>query len=307
MNEQSSAEPHRCGYVALAGRPNVGKSTLLNALVGQHLSIVTPKAQTTRELVSGIMTTERYQIVFLDAPGLFEPRTPLQEAMRWAAHQALEESDVVVFVGDATRPATLPGPELEELAGAASGDLVVALNKADRVNADTLAPLLSRVQAIGYRAVATSAIQGTGLAELTEIVTSLLPESPPLFPADDSATRPVRFFAEEFVRETCMDRFRDEIPYGIACRVDEFREEQDPVYVAITIFVERESQKGIVIGRGGSALREVGRISREKIEALIGRPVYLDLWVKVIPGWTRKRQRLRQLGFQLPPVGGSRH
>lgn len=306
MKYEGSPDSHRCGYVALAGRPNVGKSTLLNALVGQHLSVVSPKAQTTRDLISGIVSTEEYQIVFLDAPGLFEPRTPLQEAMRWAAQQALEESDAVVLVSDATRPSTLPGAEMEELSDAGGRGLVVAVNKADQADADTVSRLVSQVQLKGYRTVATSATQGTGLAELVEMVISLLPESPPLFPAEYSATRPVRFFAQEFVRETCMERFRDEIPYGIACRVDEFREEQDPVYVAITIFVERESQKGIVIGRGGAAIREVGRTSREKIEGLIGRPVYLDLRVKVLAGWSRKRNRLRQLGFRLPPAGGSR-
>ncbi len=306
MTPTTTSECHRCGYVALAGRPNVGKSTLLNALVDQHLSIVSPKAQTTRELVSAIVTTERCQIVLLDAPGLLEPRTALQEAMRFAAKQAIEQSDVWVFVSDVTRPATLPDPEIDTLADTTGRRPVVALNKADRVGADTRAELVSRVEAMGYRTVATSAIERAGLEELVEIVTALLPESPPLFPAEYSATQPVRFFAQEFVRETCMERFRDEIPYGIACRVDEFREEQDPVYVGITIFVERESQKGIVIGRGGAAIREVGRISRKKIEGLIGRPVYLNLRVKVIAGWSRKRNRLRQLGFRLPPAGRAR-
>lgn len=306
MTDTNSSESYRCGYVALAGHPNVGKSTLFNALVGQHLSIVSSKAQTTRERVSGILTTDEYQIVFLDAPGLFEPRTTLQRAMRWAANQALEEADAVVFVSDASRPATLPDREIAELAGRDGRALIVALNKSDRVDADTVARLVSQAETTGYKAVATSAVEGIGFAQLVETLAPLLPHSPPLFPSEQSATLPVRFFAQEYVRETCMERFRDEIPYGIVCRVDDFREQGDPVYVGVTIFVERESQKGIVIGRGGASIREVGRRSREKIEELIGRSVYLDLRVKVIPGWSRKRKRLRQLGFRLPPDGGSK-
>ncbi len=153
----------------------------------------------------------------------------------------------------------------------------------------------------GYEALAVSATTAEGLDALLDLIIPRLPNSPPLFPPDEMATQPVRFFAEEFVRETCIDMLREELPYSVMCRVEEFREAQDPVYVRINIYVERDSQKGIVIGKGGSTIKRVGERSREKIEALIGQRVYLELRVKVMPKWSRRRERLEQLGFRLPP------
>jgi len=296
----ATVEPHRCGYVALAGRPNVGKSTLLNALVGQHLSIVSAKAQTTRERVNGLVSGSGYQILFIDAPGLIEPRYKLQEAMRWAADAAIEEADVVAFVVDATRPRTSLDVALREALLACQVPVLVVLNKCDLVDEAALSALESAAGAAQLESVRVSATTGAGLSDLLDLVIPLLPESPPLYPTDHAATQSVRFFAEEYVRETCMELFREEVPYSIVCRVDEFREERDPVYVRITIFVERSSQKGIVIGRGGANIRKVGEVSREKIERLIDRHVYLDLRVKVLERWSRKSARLRQLGFTVP-------
>jgi GTP-binding protein Era len=292
----------------LAGRPNVGKSTLLNALVGEHLSIVSPKAQTTRERVSGILTSDAYQVLFVDGPGLIEPSYALQASMRWSALKAIEDADVVAYVSDATRPDTLPDADLADATEGRSLSFMVAINKIDLVDEGTEAELARQVQACGYEVVSISALTGAGLDQLLGRIVPLLPESPPLFPPENSATQPVRFFAEEFVRETCLDLFREEVPYSIVCRVEEFREEQDPVYIRAIIYVERESQKGIVIGRGGSAIKTVGEISRAKIESLIARRAYLELRVKVMPSWPRKRGRLRQLGFGLPPNahGGQR-
>ncbi len=291
----------RCGYVALAGRPNVGKSTLLNALVGEHLSIVSSKAQTTRERVSGILTTDSYQILFIDAPGLIEPRYQLQEAMRWAADAALDEADVVAFMVDGTKPDTIPDTESGDLVRLRSVPMIVVINKKDLLDAASEARLMEEVEARGWQAVALSAKTGEGLDGLLNCVVPQLPESPALFPEEHSATQSLRFFAEEYVRETCMETYRDEVPYSVMCRVDEFREEQDPVFIRIVIYVEKESQKGIIIGRGGSAIKTIGEASRVKIEDLIGRKVYLELRVKVLAGWRRKRARLRQLGFALPP------
>jgi GTP-binding protein Era len=307
LAETDTGTPFRCGYVALAGRPNVGKSTLLNAFIGEHLSIVTSKAQTTRERVSGILTTRDYQILFIDAPGLIEPRYQLQEAMRWAAGAAIDESDVVVFVVDGTRPDTVPDAESRELVGARSVPMIVALNKKDLIDTAVEVRLIEEVEARGCEALAISATTGEGLDVLLRRIVPLLPESPALFPEEHSATQSLRFFAEEFVRETCMETYRDEVPYGVMCRVDEFREEQDPIFIGVNIYVERESQKGIIIGRGGSAIKKVGEASRKKIEALIGRHVYLELRVKVLAGWRRKRARLRELGFALPPPSRGGH
>lgn len=298
--ENRPSQPYRCGYVALAGKPNVGKSTLLNALVGERLSIVTHKPQTTRERVNGIVSGEDYQILFMDAPGLIAPRYALQEAMRAAASRALEEADVVTYVCDVTRPNTLPAPEdVPELESRAVPMLVV-LNKTDLVARPVVVELMERAAAGGYEPLALSATTGDGLAEFTERVVALLPESPPLFPVEDSATQPLRFFVEEYVRETCLDLFRDEVPYSVLCRVDEYRESGDPIFIRVNIYVERESQKGILIGKRGLAIKRVGEVSRQKIEALVGSQVFLELRVKVIPGWRRKRAQLKRLGFRAP-------
>ena len=297
----------RCGYVALAGKPNVGKSTLLNTLVGQHLSIVSPKAQTTRERVAGILTGEEFQILFIDAPGLIQPRYALQEAMSLAAGAAIDEADALVFIVDATRPDTLPDDAALTAITARQVPIVVALNKTDLVDEATRDRLLAETRKMGHEALPISALEQQGTDELLETLVSFLPESPPLFPLDDSATQPVRFFAQEFVRETCMDLFREEIPYSIICRVDEFRENQDPIFIRVIIYVERESQKGMVIGKGGEVIRKVGEISRKKIEELVDGHVYLELRVKVMAGWSRKYGRLRQLGFQLPPQARGGH
>jgi GTP-binding protein Era len=291
----------RCGYISLAGKPNVGKSTLMNALVGQRLSIVTPKAQTTRERVVGILTHADYQAVFLDAPGLIDAEYPLQEAMTLSARTAIEEADVLIYVTDATRRKTLPDHALIESLMNRELPTLNVLNKCDAVGQDVVNELGESLKRLGVESLAVSALTGMGLDMLLSWVVPNLPLSPPLFPVDDSAAQSVRFFAQEFVRETCMDALREELPYSVICRVDEFRESQDPAYVGVTIYVERESQKGIVIGKGGATIRRIGKVSREKIESLIDQRVYLDLRVKVMPNWSRKRSRLRQLGFQLPP------
>ncbi len=310
MNDQPEkpAPPaFRCGYVALAGRPNVGKSTLLNALVGEHLSIVSPKAQTTRERVSGILTTDDYQILFIDAPGLIEPSYKLQEAMRWAADAALDEADIVALIVDGTKPDTIPDAESGDFVRLRSVPMIAVINKSDLLDTASEARLVKALEARGWKAIAVSAKTGEGLDSFLEFVVPLLPESPALFPEEDTATQSLRFFAEEYVRETCMETYRDEVPYSVMCRVDEFREDQDPVFIRIVIYVEKESQKGIVIGRGGSAIKTIGEASRMKIENLIGRKVYLELRVKVLAGWRRKRARLRQLGFALPPPSKGGH
>jgi GTP-binding protein Era len=303
--ENDRSEPYRCGYVALAGQPNVGKSTLLNTLVGTHLSIVTPKAQTTRERIAGLVTTEAYQVLFIDAPGLIEPRYALQEAMRLAAAASLEEADVITYVVDATRPRTLPDKETVKALTSLPAPVLIAINKSDLIESAEQATLIAQAEASGFPTHAVSAVSGSGLDRLVQRLVPLLPESPPLFPTDETATQPVRFFAQEFVRETCMELLREEVPYAITCQVDEFREDGDPIYVRVIIYVERESQKGIVIGKGGSSIKQIGRLSRLKIEDLVGGKVYLELHVKVMQDWRRKRPRLEQLGFRLPPPNAS--
>jgi GTP-binding protein Era len=295
--------PTRSGYVAVVGRPNAGKSTLLNALVGEHLSIVSAKAQTTWQRVTGIRTEGDVQMVFLDTPGLLEPRDLLQRAMLGAALEALGEADVALLVIDATTP---PGAEDDErIRGAlsqASAPVVVALNKRDVASDRALAAW----EAWSGRCVPhacirrISATEGGGVEELGRTLAELLPAGPFLYPADDIASDPVRFFVAELVRETIFERYHQEVPYSVFCRVAELREDQDPVYIHVDIHVERRSQKGIVIGKGGIAIRDLGAAARVKIEHFIGRSVYLDLWVKPLESWRKSRAHLTRLGFRLP-------
>jgi GTPase len=300
--QQSPPAEQRAGYVTLVGRPNVGKSTLLNGLIGEHLSIVTPKAQTTWQRVTGVLTVDSDQLIFLDTPGILEARDLLQRAMLGAALEALTEADVVLLVVDTTRPPT--GRDAERLLTVleeASAPLHAALNKVDIAPEDSVraweAWVAEHLRSPTHR---ISAQKGTGTELLLDALRSALPTGPFLYPEDEIASDPVRFFVAELVRETIFEHFRQEIPYSVFCQVEDFRETQDPVYIQVNIYVERKSQKGMVIGRKGSAIRALGEAARAKIEHFLGRSVYLDLWVKPLKSWRKNRAYLSQLGFRLP-------
>jgi len=291
----------RTGYVTLVGRPNAGKSTLLNAFLDRPLSIVTSKAQTTWERVAAIDTRGDVQMIFLDTPGLLEPRDLLQRSMLATALEALREADIAVAVVDATSATESRLARLAATLDETAAPRVVAVNKADMARPGQIEAVMDwAVTEIGARAFPISALQATGLEDLRSALDELLPEGPFLFDPDDLATRPTRFFVAEFIRETVFQRYHQEIPYSVICRVNEFREGQDPVYIGVTLFAEKPSQKRILVGERGSAVRELGRASREKIEHFLGRRVYLDLWVKVLPGWRRRRTHLARLGFHVP-------
>lgn len=291
----------RAGYIALVGRPNAGKSTLLNRFVGEHLSIVTPKAQTTWQRVTGIRTEGRTQFIFLDTPGLFEPGDLLQRAMLASALEALAEADVVTAVVDASTPPSTDDVPFAEALATASAPLRVALNKIDVASEETIAGWEAwageRLRAPTHR---ISALDGTGVDALLESLADTLPEAPFLYPEDEIASEPVRFFVAELVRESIFERYHQEIPYSVFCQVAEFREDQDPVYIRVHVFVERSSQKKILIGKGGSAIKALGSASREKIEHFLGRRVYLELWVKPLESWRKNRTHLGRLGFRVP-------
>jgi len=292
----------RAGYVTLVGRPNAGKSTLLNAMVGERLSIVTPRAQTTWKLVTGIYTGEGRQLVFLDTPGLLTPKDLFQRSMLGAALDAVREADVLVLVVDANDP---PGhrrrDELIEVAKGSAAPRFLAVNKVDVAPSGQVTDWLRwGEEELGAVSRPISAQAGTGVVKLREALAETLPPSPFLYPEDELASEPVRFFVGELVRETLFEQYHQEIPYSVAWEVGEFREEEDPIYVQITLYVERASQKPIVVGKGGAAIRELGRVSRLKMEHFLGRPVYLDLWVKVLPGWRKAGGSLRRLGFKVP-------
>lgn len=301
--EVHAAPTTRAGYVAIVGLPNVGKSTLLNRFVGEHLSITTPKAQTTWQRVTGIVTEGTTQLVFLDTPGLLEARDLLQRAMRGAALEALAEADVVLLVVDASRgPESGERERILEALREAHAPPHVALNKIDRASDASIEEWEAWITGIpGARAHRISATDGAGTSELLDALRADVPPGPFLFPDDEIATDPVRFFVAELIRETIFERYHQEIPYSVFCQVTEFREEQDPVYVGVDIHVEKKSQKGIMIGKGGAAIRELGSAARAKIEHLLGRRVYLDLWVKPLESWRKSRVQLGRLGFRLPP------
>jgi GTPase len=291
----------RAGLVALVGRPNVGKSTLLNAMVGEKLSIVTPREQTTRERVMGILTDADTQMVFVDTPGLLEPRYLLQESMLQEALAAVADADVVLLLLDPTQPEDpVPGEVAMERLFIRGGAVRIAINKGDVASPESIRRLRGWAEAaFGLEPRVISAVTGEGVGELQGELRASLPESPFLYPADDLAIQPVRFFVEELVRETIFEEYGQEIPYSAVVRIEEFRESEDPVYIRAQVYVERASQKGILIGKGGEAIKRLGSRAREKIESFTGRRVYLDLWVKPLPGWRKKAVSLKRLGYRL--------
>ena len=284
----------RAGIVTVVGKPNVGKSTLLNRIVGQKLSITSAKPQSTRDRIVGIRTTDDSQMVILDTPGLLNPRYPLQEAMKTTALRALEDADVIIYLSDATEGEPAPLPDAAGLSAAPRAPVVIALNKADALSTESRARLLERD---GVALI--SALTGDGVEELMERIASQLPESPFLYPDDEISTQPVRFFVAELVRETVLEQLHDEVPYSVAVQVEEFREDRSPLYIRAVIYVERESQKAIIIGAKGAQIRRLGENARKKIEAFVGARVYLDLWVKVLPNWRRNPGSLSRFGYQL--------
>ncbi len=295
----------RTGYVALVGRPNAGKSTLMNAFLGEHLSIVTPKAQTTWRRVTGILSDEAagIQMIFLDTPGLLAPTDLLQQAMLAAAKEAMEEADVILLVLDAAAPAdprslgSLEGV----LEGASNVPLLAAVNKCDAAPTGRVADLCTWAgEALGAEPHQVSALEGQGIDGLKTRIGEVLPPGPFLYPSEDIARDPVRFFVAEMIRESVFEMFRQEVPYSVFCAIEEYRESQDPIYIQAHLFVERKSQKGILLGKGGSSIRRLGTASRKKIEDFLQRKVYLDLWIKVLPDWRRKRGHLKRLGFPVP-------
>ncbi len=299
--EETTADT-RAGYIALVGRPNAGKSTLMNRLIGQKLSIVTSKAQTTWQRVTGIRTTETAQAVFLDTPGLLMVKDLLQRGMLEEALEAIREADVIVLLVDAMDPRDdREKAGIKEALALSSAPVFVVINKIDEASPEDIAVAAHWAETeLGAEARGISALLDRGVEELWTELAQALPEGPFLYPVDDIASAPVRLFVAEFIRETVFEQFREEVPYSVFAVVEEFREDQDPVYIQANLFAERNSQKRILVGDKGRAIRELGRVSREKIQEFIDRPVYLDLWIKVLPNWRRERQHLGQLGLRVP-------
>ncbi len=282
----------RCGTVVLAGRPNAGKSTLLNALVGEHLAVVSPKPQSTRLPVVGLFTRDDTQFIFTDSPGLLEPEYALHYAMRATALRAIQDAEVIAYLHPLPE---YPAPDFASVARLEKpprAPIVTVYTKADLVPTPTL---LQRPPPSS--SVVVSALTGAGIDGLLAALGDRLPESPFHYDPEEMATQPMRFFAAEFVREAAFELLHEELPYSVAVEIDEFREAQEPVYIRAVIYVERASQKGIVIGAGGRTIRALGEAARAKIEALLGGRVFLELRVKVMPKWRRRAASLKRLGY----------
>jgi GTP-binding protein Era len=283
----------RSGHVALAGLPNVGKSSLLNALVGEHLAIVSPKAQATRLPVVGILTRDDTQFVLHDLPGLLEPSYLLQARMRQAALETLRQMHAVVHLHPAP---DAPAPPFSALLGdarAAAGQLpvITCYTKGDLIGTS------GRAELAAAGAVVVSAETGEGLDDLLAALVPHLPEGPFDYDPEDVGIQPLRFFVVEYLREAAFQNLGDELPYAFAAEVEEFREDDRPMYIRATLFVERDSQKGMVVGKAGRTIKAIGAHARGRLEQLTGTPVYLDLWVKVLPKWRRTAAALSRFGF----------
>ncbi len=292
---------HRAGFVALVGRTNAGKSTLLNQILGRKLAIVTPKPQTTRHRILGILHRPEAQLLFVDTPGWHQPRNLLGEHMLAAARQSLGDTDIALWVVDVSRALDKETARIGAELLAAGRPTVIVANKIDLVGrAGLLAAVdgLSRL-APGAHVVPVSARTADNLPELLTTCVGQLPESPPLYPADAETDLPERFFAAELVREQVMLATHQELPYQAAVTVDEFREEPERNLLVLScrIVVARTSQRPIVLGEKGSRIREIGTRARAELESFFGSRVYLDLVVRVDPGWFRRAGRLRELGI----------
>jgi GTP-binding protein Era len=302
--EEELPPDHRSGFIALAGRPNVGKSTLLNRYIGEKVAIVSDKPQTTRNRLLGILTRPDAQIIFLDMPGLHRPRHLLGEFMVDQATSAVADSDLVLYIVDASRvPSDADRTAAQLLAEEADAPMLLVLNKADLVERDRWE---ERVEA--YRQLATfqegfmiSAGTGDGCPELLERLVELLPLGPRFFPADQISDQQERFAVSELIREQALLRTRHEVPHGVAVVIESYKMRNDgTTYIEANLFVERESHKGIIIGQKGRMLKQIGQAARQEIERLIEGPVYLNLWVKVWKDWRKKEKDLGRLGYRLP-------
>ena len=293
----------RSGFVAILGRPNVGKSTLMNAVLKQKIAAVSPRPQTTRRQQLGILTLDNAQVIFTDTPGVHAARHKLGNYMNEEALIALEDSDLILFMVDASvepDPEDLLLAEMLRKAGPAT-PIFLVLNKTDQADPESRDQILAMYQPLvpAARPVWVSAMQGNGVFELVDLVIAELPEHPPFFPPDQITDLYERDLVADLVREAALNILRDEVPHGVAVRIDEFKErDNDGAYIEATIFVERDSQKGIVIGEGGRMIKRLGTEARKSIEEMSGRKVYLRLRVKVRKNWRNDDAALRLFGFR---------
>lgn len=291
---------HRAGFVNIVGNPNVGKSTLMNALVGERISIITSKAQTTRHRIMGIVNGDDFQIVYSDTPGVLKPNYKLQESMREFSDSALKDADVLLYVTDVLDNQSKNVDFLENVKLIASKKIVV-VNKIDLIDQTQLLKLVDYWHRTLPEAeiIPISAQEKFGIPQLLKRIVELLPESPPYFDKDALTDKPERFFVNEIIREKILLHYDKEVPYSVEVAVEEFKEEENNINISALIFCERDSQKGIIIGKNGSALKRIGSEARKDIEAFFLKKVFLQLYVKVEKDWRNRENKLRSFGYTL--------
>ena len=290
-----------CGFVAILGRPNVGKSTFLNRVVGQKIAIMSDKAQTTRNKIQGIYTEDDAQIVFIDTPGIHKPHSRLGDFMVESAFSNLNEVDAVLFMVNATQKRGRGDDFIIERLKNVKKPIYLVINKIDQIHPDKLLQIMDDYRnTLDYAEVfPISALEGNNCPELIESLVNTLPEGPQYYPADQITDHPERFIAGELIREKVLELTREEVPHSVAVVVDRIhREDDEKVLVQATIVVERNSQKGIIIGKGGKMLKQIGVKARKDIELMLGDKVYLELWVKVQPNWKDRQVDLQALGYK---------
>ncbi len=304
-DDDNLPEGHRSGFVAVIGRPNVGKSTLMNAILKEKIAIVSPKPQTTRLRQLGILTRDDAQIVFVDTPGIHNPKTPLGQFMVNVATDALRDAEVILFVVDMSEPVTSEDRRIAEWVRAAEAQtpVIMVLNKVDTLTDATL--LQSRTN--DFRALAPSAEQistvattGQGVDAILTSLIAKLPLGPRYYPTEQLSDIAMRDIAAEMIREKALIHLEEEVPHGVAVEVNEYKERsKDMTYISATIYVERDTHKGIVIGKGGKMLKQISEEARADLEKFIGTRVYLELWVKVLKNWRRDENALRRFGYRI--------
>jgi len=297
----SNPDEFRSGFIALVGRPNVGKSTLMNKLVGRKLAIVSDKAQTTRNKITAVLTTDEAQLIFIDTPGIHKPRHKLGEYMVKAAQNVLGEVDVILFLVEADKKEIGPGDRyIMDQLKLIRTPVVLVINKIDLVKESEVFSLMEMYRRVMdfKEIIPVSALQGENTGELVRLLAGMLPAGPKYYPDDMITDQPERAIIKEIIREKVLYLTREEIPHAVAVEIEEIRPRKDNlVYVRGVIYTEKESQKGIVVGKNGQMLKKIGALAREEIENLLGSKVYLDLWVKVKKDWRNRDSFLKEFGY----------
>lgn len=302
MNSQTRSNEYKSGFISIIGRPNVGKSTFLNRVIGQKIAIMSDKPQTTRNKVQGVLSTEDSQLIFIDTPGIHKPKHKLGDFMMKVAQNTLKGVDLILFMVNAEEGFGRGEEFIIEKFQSVKTPIFLIINKIDKIHPDELFAFIEsyKEKHAFQEIVPISALEGNNVDHLLTVIKKYLPEGPQYYPADQVTDHPERFIVSELIREKALHLTREEIPHSLAVVIDkmERRQDKDVIHVMATVIVERDSQKGIVIGKQGSMLKEIGKLARIDIENLLGSKVFLELWVKVQKDWRNKMAQLRDYGFR---------